>query len=165
MLGRTGSTDRDPTAMGVCVHSTSMFDERERRYAESARTGHLATSDERGRPHVVPVCFALVDEEVVTPIDEKPKEGSPESLRRSRDIEANPYVALVIDHYTEEWSRLGWLQIRGQATQLSPDEPTHSDAVTALREKYDQYATHALEERPVIRITPGHVLSWGQLRR
>lgn len=142
-----------------------MFDPAERRYLERARVGRLATADDAGRPNVVPVCFALVGDEVATPIDEKPKAGGPDSLRRSRDIEDNPAVALVVDHYTETWADLGWVQIRGTGTVLSPDESGHVEAVAALREKYDQYEDHALEDRPVIRIAPGSVLSWGTLSR
>lgn len=142
-----------------------MFDPRERRYVETARIGRLATADAEGRPHVVPVCFALVGDEVMTPIDEKPQSAGADSLRRSRDISDNPRVALVVDHYTENWSNLGWVQIRGTATRLSPDRVDHPSARTALREKYDQYADHALEERPIIRISPGSIVSWGDLTR
>lgn len=142
-----------------------MFQDRERRFVEGARVGRLATADAEGRPHVVPVCFALVDDRLVTPIDEKPQAASESGLRRSRDVEENPRVALVVDRYSEDWSRLGWVQVRGTATHLAPDEPSHPSAVRALREKYDQYADHALEERPIVRISPGGVLSWGRLER
>jgi PPOX class probable F420-dependent enzyme len=141
-----------------------MFAQDERRYLEAARIGRLATADSQGRPHAVPVCFAL-HEGIVTPIDEKPQDAPPDGLRRSRDIDANPRVALIVDHYTEEWSRLGWVQVRGTATHLAPDDPAHPAAVTALREKYDQYAAHALEDRPIIHVDPGSVRSWGTLER
>lgn len=141
----------------------NMFRDRERQYIEAALVGRLATADAEGRPHVVPVCFGLVDDHVVTPIDEKPQRVSPDALRRSRDINENPRVALIVDHYTDDWSRLGWVQVRGTATRCVPSEPPHSAGVTALRQKYDQYATHDLEERPLIRISPGTVRSWGCL--
>lgn len=142
-----------------------MFHPRERAYLETARVARLATADAEGRPHAVPVCFAFAGDRIVTPIDEKPKTASPDELRRSRDVAENPRVALVADHYTEDWSRLGWVQVRGTATHLSPADSEHPTAVTALREKYDQYANHALEERPVIGISPGSVRSWGDLER
>lgn len=142
-----------------------MFQSQQREYVESARVGRLATADADGRPHVVPVCFALVDDNVVTAIDEKPQDVSPGELRRSRDIGENPRVALVVDHYTEEWSRLGWVQIRGTATRCGPDREAHADGVCALREKYRQYREHELESRPLIRIAPGTVRSWGHLDR
>lgn len=142
-----------------------MFQANERQYIETARVGRLATADDDGRPHAVPVCFALVDDHIVTPIDEKPQRVSPDALRRSRDISENPRVAVIVDHYTEDWSHLGWVQVRGTATRCPPTEEPHSSGVRALRDKYDQYSDHALEERPLIRITPGSVRSWGRLER
>jgi PPOX class probable F420-dependent enzyme len=142
-----------------------MFTDAERRYLETARVGRLATVDADERPHAVPVCFALDGEDVVTPIDEKPKRADPDRLRRVRNVESNPRVTLVVDHYVEEWSNLGWVQVRGTATLLDPGRAGHGASVTALRAKYDQYADHALEERPVVRVSPGSVVSWGHLER
>ena len=136
---------------------------RERAYLEAARVGRLATADADGRPHAVPVCFALDGDRIVTPIDEKPQSVPADGLRRSRDIRANPRVALIVDHYTEDWSELGWVGVRGTATHRLPGESGHAGAVTALRGKYDQYADHALEGRPVVRIAVGSVRSWGEL--
>lgn len=140
-----------------------MFEDRERRYVERARVGRLATADADGRPNAVPVCFAIVDEHLVTPIDEKPQHVGPDDLRRMRDISENPRVALVVDHYTEDWARLGWVQVRGTATRCSPAEDPHAPGVSALETKYDQYADHELDARPLIRIAPGSVRSWGRL--
>jgi PPOX class probable F420-dependent enzyme len=142
-----------------------MFDPAEREYVDAARVGRLATSDGDGRPHAVPVCFALTDTTVVTPIDEKPQRVPPDQLRRSRDIDENPRVALVVDHYLADWSKLGWVQVRGQAARCLPDELGHRSGVARLREKYEQYANHDLESRPLIRITVGSVRSWGVLDR
>lgn len=142
-----------------------MFTAAERRYLETARVGRLATADEEGRPHAVPVCFALSGGAIVTPLDEKPKDVPATDLRRVRDVEANPYVALVVDHWREEWDALGWVQVRGRAALCDPDDGAHAEAVAALREKYDQYEDHAIEEYPHVRIEPGHVVSWGTLER
>lgn len=142
-----------------------MFEPSHRRYLETARIGRLATADSDGRPHAIPVCFTLYEDRVVSPIDEKPKENTPSSLERLRNIDANPYVVLVVDHYCEDWSQLGWLLIRGQASRLEPGQDRHSGAIAALRSKYEQYADHALEERPIIHITPGSVQTWGTLER
>ena len=142
-----------------------MFQCRERQYIETARVGRLATADSEGRPHAVPVCFALVDDQIVTPIDEKPQRVGPDALRRTRNIRENPRVALIVDHYSEEWTQLGWVQVRGTATRCAPSEKSHPHGITALREKYDQYAAHTLEDRPLIRITPGTIRSWGRLER
>ncbi|MFB6172603.1 MAG: TIGR03668 family PPOX class F420-dependent oxidoreductase [Haloarculaceae archaeon] len=135
----------------------------ERRYVRAARVGRLATADADGRPHVVPVCTALVGDDLVTPIDEKPKDAPPDALRRVRDVEANPRVAVVFDHYVPDWSHLGWVQVRGAAAPLAPGDDGHGAAVAALREKYDQYADRALPERPVLRIAVDGVRSWGHL--
>lgn len=132
-------------------------------YLAAARVARLATADSAGRPHVVPICFALTEAGIVTPIDEKPKDVDPMELRRVRDVRENPSVSLVADHYVEDWSRLGWVQVRGTAELLDPAEDGHEEGVTALRGKYDQYADHELESRPLIRIEPGSVRSWGQL--
>lgn len=135
----------------------------ERQFLTAAPVARLATADENGRPHVIPICFALVDEHLVTPLDDKPKESEPRSLRRVRNIEANSYVAVVVDHYTDDWTELGWVQVRGRAHIVDPSASNHSSAVEALRAKYPQYADHALTHRPVIDIEPDHSVSWGSL--
>lgn len=137
--------------------------ETERRYVAAARVGRLATADGEGRPHVVPVCFALHGGDVVTALDEKPKDAGPRELRRVRDVAANPRVALVVDHYLEDWERLGWVQVRGRARLVEPGEDGHAGAVAALRAKYDQYEAHAIDERPLLAVEPGHAVSWGEL--
>lgn len=139
----------------------------ERAFLTASRVARLATADVEGRPHVVPICFTLVnghDEPgIVTPIDEKPKAADPSDLRRVRDVRENPAVGLVADHYSEDWKRIGWVQVRGTAVVLDPASPGHETGVEALRGKYDQYADHALEKRPMIRIAIGSVRSWGEL--
>jgi PPOX class probable F420-dependent enzyme len=145
------------------IHS-SMSPE-ERAFVADARVGRLATVDNHGRPHAVPICFTLVDETLISPLDEKAQTVGPRALRRVQNIEANPHVAVVVDRYVEDWSQLGWVQIRGRASLLEANATDHSAVVDALREKYDQYADHALEERPVIQIEPGSVSSWGDFSR
>jgi len=141
-----------------------MFREQEQQYVETARVGRLATADAEGQPSTVPVCFAFVGNHIVTPLDEKPQRAAPDALRRSHDIEENPRVALVVDEYIEDWSRLGWVQVRGTATHCVPGEDAHPSSMNALREKYDQYADHDPEQRP-LRISPGSVRSWGRTGR
>lgn len=124
------------------------------------RVGHLATSDTDAMPHVVPVCFAERDGVVYIVIDEKPKVTT--RLRRLRNIEHNPQAALVLDHYSEDWSRLAWVMLRGRADTLEAGDE-HRAAIAALREKYPQYREMALDDRPVIRLVPDRVNSWGRL--
>jgi PPOX class probable F420-dependent enzyme len=126
---------------------------------ESCRVGHLATVDPLGQPHVVPVCFAYRDAAVYTPIDQKPKRGDPLSLRRVRNLLANPAVCLTVDRYDEDWSRLAWLQLRGRAALV--DEPAErAAALAALRRRYRQYLDMDLESRPLIRLSVERVVAW-----
>ena len=132
----------------------------ESRLIESQRVAHLATADAKGRPHVVPVCFAYLGGRIYIAIDEKPKRSL--RLKRLLNIEENPHVALVLDRYDEDWSRLGWVLIQGTVAVIEGG-PEHSQALEALREKYPQYREMALEERPVIGVRVERVSSWGEL--
>lgn len=133
------------------------------RMLNDARVGRLATVNERGHPSVVPFCFAVIGEEepvIVSVLDEKPKDVPDEDLARVRNIRRNPNVAFVIDHYEENWSRLSFVQVRGQARLVSPGEPGHAAAITALREKYPQYRSMAIEQRTVIVIEGLRLHMW-----
>jgi PPOX class probable F420-dependent enzyme len=129
---------------------------------ERRRVAHLATADSGGVPHVVPVCFALLGDHLYVSIDEKPKRGPPGGLRRVRNILQNPHVAVVADVYDDDWTRLGFVLIRGTAHILSSGDE-HQQALIALRGKYAQYRAMALDERPVIAITVERVTSWGRI--
>ncbi len=131
-----------------------------RAFVTRRRVGHLATSDTEAMPHVVPVCFAEREGAIYIVIDEKPKATT--RLRRLRNIERNPQAALVLDHYSEDWSRLAWVMLRGRADTLASGDE-HRAAIAALREKYPQYREMALDDRPVIRLVPDRVNSWGRL--
>lgn len=130
----------------------------------AARVGHLATVDDRGRPSVVPFCFALADEgdtlTVVSVLDEKPKSVADDELARVRHIRAHPDVAFVVDLYDEDWSRLAWVQVKGRARVIAPGDDGHTAAIAALRAKYPQYRAMAIETRPVILIERLRVTSW-----
>jgi PPOX class probable F420-dependent enzyme len=130
-------------------------------FVRSQRAARLATADAAGNPHVIPCCYVFDGMRFYTPLDEKPKRVSQRQLRRVRNIEARPAVALVIDQYDDDWSRLGYVLIQGQAELLSPPNDEHAHALTLLRERYIQYRTMALENNLVIAITPEHVTSWG----
>ena len=128
-------------------------------FLHAHRVGRLATVDARARPHNIPVCFAVVSGRVYIAIDEKPKRGAPEELRRVRNIRANPAVCLVVDDYDEDWSRLAWLQVRGEAA-LVETEAERAAALAALRARYPQYRSMALESRPLMVITPVRAVMW-----
>ncbi|MEE9325589.1 MAG: TIGR03668 family PPOX class F420-dependent oxidoreductase [Dehalococcoidia bacterium] len=134
--------------------------ERERAFISSHRVGRLATVDEEGKPHVIPICYVYNGAYIYSPLDEKPKRVPIERLKRVRNIQSRPEVCLVIDRYSEEWNQLGYVLIQGTALLLQAGEE-HEEALRLLREKYPQYRKMALEERPMIKITPKKILSWG----
>ena len=91
----------------------------ERIFVEQIRVARLATADESGMPHVVPVCFNCTGNNIYITIDEKPKVTGTKPLKRIRNIEINPKVSLVLDRYEEDWSRLAWVLISGHADILN----------------------------------------------
>jgi coenzyme F420-0:L-glutamate ligase/coenzyme F420-1:gamma-L-glutamate ligase len=132
----------------------------EARFLEEHRVARLATVDRRGRPHVIPVCFVRESDHIYVPLDEKPKHVPPLELARVRNLLANPAVTLLVDDYAEDWEQLAYLMIRGIADIVLPGSPEHASVVALLRQKYSQYGAMRLEERPLIRITPGSATSW-----
>jgi PPOX class probable F420-dependent enzyme len=138
-----------------------VIDDDARAFIEGQRLARLATVDERGRPHVVPVCFALGGETLYTPLDEKPKRGDARALRRVRNIAARADAQALFDEYDDgDWSRLRWLQLRGRARLVEPGTSEHARAVDALRGRYPQYRAMALESRPVIALDIEQVVAW-----
>jgi PPOX class probable F420-dependent enzyme len=145
-------------------------------FLSAARRAVLGTIDDAGLPRLVPCCFSVLEHGdgtsplvVHTPIDDKPKRSAdPRALGRVRDILPRPDVTLLVDRWSEDWDRLGWLRLRGRAYLLEPDDPAVSEervrAIGALRTKYAQYEGHALEERPIIRISVASASRWGDLR-
>ena len=107
---------------------------------ERARVARLATVDTDDKPHLVPITFALLDEQtLVTAVDHKPKRTS--RLRRLHNIEVNPAVAVLADHYADDWDELWWARADGTARiVVSDDEPAlRADAARALADRYPQY--------------------------
>jgi len=131
-------------------------------FIRAARVAHLATADANGQPLVIPICFVFDGKHFYSPIDEKPKQVSPQRLKRLRNIQENPAVSLVIDRYDEYWRRLAYVLITGRARVLSSGK-RHQRAVRLLRKKYPQYRRMAIHERPIIAITSGQIKIWGNL--
>ena len=130
----------------------------ERAFVEQQRVGRLGTIANDGRPVLVPVCYALVDDETLAiAVDEKPKRTT--RLARLANIERDPRVSLLIDHYSDDWEQLAWVRIDGPARveQRGEAEP---EALAALRARYQQYQKMALEALPLIVLAPVRVLSW-----
>lgn len=141
------------------------FDPTERAFIGDQRVGRLATVDDVGQPHAVPICYATVGDTLVSPIDVKPQRVAPESLKRVRNLRTNPRASVIIDRYTESWDELAWVRIDGAAEVVGPTNAQHGEAVTALQEKYEQYATHPLADRPAIAVAADHVASWGAIEK
>ena len=139
-----------------------MLSDRERRFLAERRVAHLASADARAVPHVVPVCFALHESTLYITIDAKPKRAPGGTLKRVQNILANPMVAVVVDRYDEDWARLGWVMLRGQAEILAKGSE-HDDAQTLLRSRYPQLAAMQIAHLPVIALRIAQVTSWGDL--
>jgi PPOX class probable F420-dependent enzyme len=107
-----------------------------RRKLEEARVARLATVDPAGRPHVVPIAFALVEDLLVTAVDEKPKRT--QKLQRLENVRTNPLVTVLVDHYDDDWSRLWWVRVRGDA-EVHEEGPERARALEALVAKYPVY--------------------------
>jgi PPOX class probable F420-dependent enzyme len=135
----------------------------ERHFLDAARVAHLATADEAGAPHVVPVCFAVDRDSAYIPIDDKPKRRGGRPLKRLRNIAVNPKVALVADRYDDaDWSRLGWVIVRGRAELLTTGTE-HASAQALMCDRYRQLASMNIARHPVIAIRIERVTSWGDL--
>ena len=139
----------------------STLTELEIAFVQTERVARLATLRADGSPHIVPICYAFDGERFFTPLDEKPKRVADGDLQRIRNIQARPEVGLLIDRYDEDWSRLGYVLVRGRAQLVAPDSSVHGGALVLLRARYPQYRTMALEVRQLIAVTPVHVTSWG----
>jgi coenzyme F420-0:L-glutamate ligase/coenzyme F420-1:gamma-L-glutamate ligase len=126
------------------------------------RVAHLATADAAGRPHVIPIVYAVGGGVLYTAIDAKPKRTSPERLRRIRNILANPRAAVVADTYSEDWSSLAYVLVEGPAHILEGG-PEYERALRLLREKYPQYRAMNLDGLPVIAIRIERIVGWTAL--
>jgi PPOX class probable F420-dependent enzyme len=139
-----------------------VLSDHERRFLLRRRVGHLATADNQAMPHVVPVCFTISQGTLYITIDEKPKRVAGPALKRVRNIERNPMVAVVVDRYDEDWTLLGWVMLRGRAEILHAG-PEHDRAQDLLRSRYRQLSVMQIAARPVIAVRVERVTSWGNL--
>ena len=126
----------------------------------SAHVGHLATANSEGIPHVIPVCFTCDGDTIYSVLDQKPKRAALTRLRRVRNIMENPNIALVVDHYEDDWGRLWYILLTGTA-QLMLDGEERIKSIGLLRSKYHQYRDMDIDSNPVIKIVPSRVVSWG----
>ena len=103
----------------------------------AARVARLATADRTGRPHLVPVVFAVQGDRVYSAVDAKPKRTT--ALRRLANVRENPAVALLVDHYDDaDWDALWWVRADGRGRVLEPDSDEAQRALALLAERYPQ---------------------------
>jgi PPOX class probable F420-dependent enzyme len=100
---------------------------------DSARVARLATVDDSGAPHVVPIVFALAGETIYSAVDAKPKRHP--RLRRLANIAHEPRVSVLADHYDDDWAALWWVRADG----LARVHAACAEALAALTAKYAQY--------------------------
>jgi PPOX class probable F420-dependent enzyme len=139
---------------------TPAVDQETAEFIRTHTVARLATADGDGRPLALPICYAFDGAHFYSPVDEKPKRVAPRQLKRVRNIEANPHVALVIDDYADDWSKLAYVMASGFATIIGPGTDEHARAVGLLRDKYPQYRAMAIDERIIIKITPTRIKLW-----
>ena len=113
----------------------------------------LATLDRDGRPHLVPIVFALLGDTLYTAVDAKPKRSR--TLRRIENARERPDVTVIVDRYEEDWTRLWWVRLRGRARVLEGGDEAVA-ALAALTAKYEQYR----ESPPGLPVLAFDVADW-----
>jgi PPOX class probable F420-dependent enzyme len=121
----------------------------------AARVARLATADATGRPHLVPIVFAVQGNQVYSVVDTKPKRTG--ALRRLANVRENPAVAVLVDYYDDDWSALWWVRAEGRARVLAPDQPEAREAVALLAQRYPQ-------QRPAGAVLAVDVARWSGWR-
>ncbi|MEU2515029.1 TIGR03668 family PPOX class F420-dependent oxidoreductase [Streptomyces syringium] len=123
---------------------------------EDSPVARLATADEAGKPHLVPITFALGRSVLYFAIDHKPK--STQNLRRLRNIRQNPRVSVLVDHYSDDWQTLWWARADGHA-EIWTEAAQRRAPIELLQEKYSQYVDHP-PEGPVVAIEVSAWSGW-----
>lgn len=122
----------------------------------TARVARLATTDPDGRPHLVPIVFAVERNTLYSAVDRKPKRS--QRLRRIENARARPDVTILVDHYDDDWSRLWWIRVRGRARVLDAGDERER-ALALLAEKYPQYRAEP-PDGPVLAVDIVDVREW-----
>jgi PPOX class probable F420-dependent enzyme len=122
----------------------------------AARVATLATTDPDGRPHLVPIVFALEGDTLYSAVDRKPKRSR--TLRRIENARVRPDVTVLVDHYDDDWSRLWWIRLRGRARVLDEGEE-RAHALGLLAAKYPQYVAEP-PDGPVLAVDVTETRDW-----
>jgi PPOX class probable F420-dependent enzyme len=134
-----------------------MTGEEARRRFATARVARLATADADGVPHLVPVVFAVEEDRVVVAVDRKPKRTT--ALKRLANVRVNPRVALLADHYEEDWDALWWVRADGSGRVADPGTEDARHAVDLLQERYPQHRAQP-PEGPVLVVAVTRWSGW-----
>lgn len=126
---------------------------------DDARSATLGTVDELGRPHLVPIVFAYEDGRLYTAVDLKPK--STLRLKRLRNIEGNPNVCVLVDHYDDDWSRLWWVRLDGTA-RVVRSGPELRKSLALLTAKYEVYTAQP-PPGPAIVVRMDNLRAWSAM--
>jgi PPOX class probable F420-dependent enzyme len=111
-------------------------DEARARFA-AARVARLATVGADGRPHLVPIVFAVDDDQIYSVVDAKPKRTT--ALRRLANVRENPAVAVLADYYEDaDWEALWWVRADGTGRIVDPGGDEGRRALARLAERYPQ---------------------------
>lgn len=123
-----------------------------------ARVARLATVGASGRPHLVPIVFALDGDVVYSAVDAKPKRTT--ALRRLENVRRDPRVALLADHYDDaDWDALWWVRADGGARVVDAQEPEARRALELLAGRYAQYRA-APPRGPVLAVAVERWSGW-----
>jgi PPOX class probable F420-dependent enzyme len=127
-----------------------------RRRIDGAQVARLATVGRDGRPHIVPITFAMNDATIYFAIDFKPKKTT--DLQRLRNIEANPSVSVLVDHYEADWTKLWWVRVDGSA-RIVIDGALFENGIARLTQRYAPYRS-VRPVGPVVAIAVERMTGW-----
>jgi PPOX class probable F420-dependent enzyme len=127
-----------------------------RRRLAASKVAHLATVSAEGRPHIVPIVFALEGDTLYFAVDAKPKKTT--RLARLKNIATNPAVSVLVDQYEDDWTRLWWVRVDGTA-HIVTDDAEAQRAIDLLANRYEQDATDR-PGGPVVAIHIDRLTGW-----
>jgi PPOX class probable F420-dependent enzyme len=114
----------------------------------AARVARLATTDPDGRPHLVPIVFAVDGDTLYSAVDRKPKRSRTLRIENAR---ARPDVTILVDQYEEDWRSLWWIRLRVRARVL--DECEERERALALLSEKVPAGPRAAPDGPVLAVT------------
>ena len=122
---------------------------REVKFLQAHELCRLATASKDGRPHVVPVVYALDREDIVIAVDYNTK--------KLKNLRENPKVALVVDEYRPNRG----LMVEGDCEILECGK----EYMRLLQILFDRFVFYRRDpwsegESPILKIRPTKVIMW-----